>query len=434
MARKPAKSKAHGQARRAKPKRRHPEPQTHAQGWAKRLIGKHNALRGGAQFAAIGRFLRQTVHIPYLDHPVSLTAILAFVGVLGVAVGGGYWGAQNFFGGGQERAGRPSTSITIQQTHKMRGVILPEPGTPAEHKTRAYEEHAVEEVYEPPVSEAIAKPESAPQQPKPPVEVARTPPPAKTLADGTRPRWLQNAMAFTPAEGQPMIAIVIDDMGVDRNRSRHMWEDVPGPLTLSFLTYANDLPAQTQAARQNGHELMLHMSMEPSNEVIDAGPNVLMTTMPSREIRSLANWGMDRFDGFVGVNNHMGSRFTENERGMRAVLEEIKKRDLIFLDSRTSSHTVGVKVARELGMPVLERNVFLDNDNVPEKVRTQLDELERLARKHGRAIAIGHPRDATIEVLKSWIPAAKARGLSIVPVSSLMKDRLQRQAQNAGVR
>jgi len=221
-------------------------------------------------------------------------------------------------------------------------------------------------------------------------------------------------------------------MGVDRKRSKHMWQDVPAPLTLSFMTYADDLVDQTGAAHKQGHELMLHMSMEPSSASIDAGPNVLMTAMDSAEIRSLANWGMDRFEGFVGVNNHMGSRFTEDERGMRVVLEEINKRGLLFLDSRTSSHTVGPELARKLGVPALERNVFLDNDNVPDKVRKQLGEVERLARKYGHAIAIGHPRDATIEVLKDWIPQARERGLAIVPVSVLMKERLKRKAGETG--
>jgi hypothetical protein len=227
-----------------------------------------------------------------------------------------------------------------------------------------------------------------------------------------------------PHEG-PIIAIVIDDMGVDRKRSRHMWEDVPGPLTLSFMSYADDLPEQTQAAKKSGHELMLHMSMEPSNATIDPGPNVLMTAMADSEIKSLTDWGLNRFSGFVGVNNHMGSRFTEDAHAMGVVLSEVKDRGLLFLDSRTSPKSVGRSVARDLGMPVLERNVFLDNDNDVDKVRHQLEQVERLARKQGFAIAIGHPRDATIAALKTWVPDAIARGLNIVPVSMLLKSRMR---------
>jgi len=415
VARKPASSSA--KPRKAKP----PHAQAHIKRTAAKHQAKHRARKASGFLARIKpllkRALSQTIVVPRLGLELPFVATFAIVGVLGVAVGAGYWGAQSVFGGHDRVVASPSSQTVIQQTHSLRGVILPEPvelkdQTP--HAGLAYEEKALEEVYAPP---------------HPSVEVASAPPPTTEIPhDGLQPLWMQNALAYTVPKGAPMIAIVIDDMGVDRKRSKHMWQDVPAPLTLSFMTYASDLVDQTQAARQQGHELMLHMSMEPSSASIDAGPNVLMTAMDSSQIRSLANWGMDRFEGFVGVNNHMGSRFTEDERGMRVVLEEINKRGLLFLDSRTSSHTVGPKLARTMGMPALERNVFLDNDNVPDKVRKQLGEVERLARKFGHVIAIGHPRDATIQVLKEWIPQARERGLAIVPVSVLMKARLKRQA------
>jgi len=392
----------------------------HAKAHIKRTAAKHQARRASRPLALLKKAMAKTFTAPKLGIELPVVATAAFVAVLGIAVGAGYWGAQSVFGGSEQAGAQPGTPTVIQQTHSLRGVILPEPIEPNGHPPHAglaYEEKALEEVYAPDV---------------PPVEIASAPPTDEIVHAGPQPLWLQNALAFNAPKGAPMIAIVIDDMGVDRKRSKHMWQDVPAPLTLSFMTYADDLVDQTRAAHKQGHELMLHMSMEPSSASIDAGPNVLMTAMDSAEIRSLANWGMDRFEGFVGVNNHMGSRFTEDERGMRVVLEEINKRGLLFLDSRTSSHTVGPKLARKLGVPALERNVFLDNDNVPDKVRKQLGEVERLARKYGHAIAIGHPRDATIEVLKSWIPQARERGLAIVPVSVLMKERLKRKAGETG--
>ncbi|HEY9080729.1 divergent polysaccharide deacetylase family protein [Magnetovibrio sp.] len=425
MARKPASSSS--KTRKGTPlrnaSRKHKPP--HAQSLIKRTVAKHKARKAGRAWARfkphINKLMAKTLRVPQLGLDLPVVGIMAFVGVLGFAAGAGYWGAQSMFGPTDAVVSASTTRVLIQQTQSPRGVILPEPNGTQPHGTLAYEEKALEEVYDPLHPQAVA-PTS------PPVEVASAPPPTADIPhDGDKPLWLRNALAFSAPQGAPMISIVIDDMGVDRKRSLHMWQDVPAPLTLSFMTYADDLPAQTQAARKNGHELMLHMSMEPSSATIDAGPNVLMTAMGSAEIRSLANWGMNRFEGFVGVNNHMGSRFTEDERAMRVVLEEIQKRGLMFLDSRTSSHTVGPKIARTLGMPALERNVFLDNDNVPEKVLKQLDEVERLARKYGHAIAIGHPRDATIEVLKTWIPKARERGLAIVPVSTLMKERLKRQ-------
>lgn len=444
---------------------RKPAPLSAKSRLAKRTVAKHKARKEAARFAWLRKgallvmqiwhhplvrralanpFWGKTFWVPKLNIELPIVATAAFVGFLVLASGLGYMGAKTLFGTSGTQVSLPlppqlpakPAQTVIQQTHGLRGVILPEPPEPSEPSALvsnavpgntlgpplAYEEKALVEVYEP----------------SPHADVAKTEPPGDERASvtpvphepnlGPQPLWLKNAIAFTPPDGLPMIAIVIDDMGVDRNRSEHMWDDIPAPLTLSFMTYAHDLDEQTQAARARGHELMLHMPMEPSSVTIDAGPNVLMTTMPDTEIRNLANWGMDRFAGFIGVNNHMGSHFTEDSHAMHIVLQEIQKRGLLYLDSRTSSHTVGPKVARELGMAALERNVFLDNDNVPAKVLNQLQEVERLARQHGHAIAIGHPRDATIRVLKDWIPEARARGLAIVPISTLMKDRLQRQA------
>ena len=410
-----------------------------AQAHAKRIAAKHRAQKRGGAVAGklqgwFDTLLVKHVHIPKLDVEAPLLPLLGGVLLLGVAMGAGYGGAQALFG--QDDApkqaatnGGPHTTYDMEHA-----VILSEPD---KHVPKvAYEEKVTEEVYTPePEPEVVPEPMPEPVAQEPaPIPEPDEPQVAEVenyevAVAGPLPLWLNNAMDFAPPKGKPQIAIVIDDMGVDRRRSKDMWADVPGPLTLSFMTYAKDLPKQTQAARAKGHELMLHMSMEPSSRSIDAGENVLLTAMPSDEIRSLANWGMNRFEGFVAVNNHMGSRFTEDARGMRVVLEEIKKRGLFFLDSRTSSRTVGRTVAREIGLPFLERNVFLDNANDPAKVLAQLYETERLAKKYGHAIAIGHPRDATIKVLKTWIVDAKERGFSIVPISTLMKKRLYLRQQ-----
>lgn len=426
----PAKSQAKSQTKgghKSAAKTHHKMKSPHVQAHVLRTAAKHKARKALARLAwlrvPLRKGLSKTFRVPKMNLVLPVVPTVAFVVVLGSAVGAGYWGAKSIFGVTEQVAEASSPpQVVIQQTHNLRGVILPEPNGDMAHNTLAYEEKALEEVYAPPVPAIVTK------TPKASNAVASLPSSSVVgPSKGPQPLWMKNAVAYTPPVGAPMISIVIDDMGVDRKRSKYMWQDVPAPLTLSFMSYAEDLPKQTKAAHSRGHELMLHMSMEPSSATIDAGPNALLTAMPSAEIRSLTNWGLDRFEGFVGVNNHMGSRFTEDERGMRIVLEEINKRGLLFLDSRTSRHTVGPKIARKLGMPELERNVFLDNDNVPAKVLKQLQEVERLARKYGHAIAIGHPRDATIEVLKTWIPQAQERGLAIVPISVLMKDRLKRQ-------
>jgi len=398
----------------AKPKT---QGQKKAQRQAKKHKAQHQALRVKVLFGPLARAWAKvpaSFRLPGLKHDIEKDYAAVFVSVLVVALSGGYLGVQALSGG----AAKTPTNV-IHQTLPKRDFILPEPSLDTQYTPRAYEEKVVDEVFEP---EEPVVDETVVEAPVVEVEVAKLAAPMDKHAG--EPLWMQNAIDYVPTPGQPMIAIVIDDMGVDRRRSKHMWEDVQGPLTLSFMTYANDLASQTQAARAQGHEMMLHMSMEPSNSTIDAGPNVLITGMEDAELSKLTNWGLDRFEGFVGVNNHMGSRFTENGPAMKVVLTEIQKRGLLFLDSRTSPKSVAGKVSQDLGLPTLVRNVFIDNDNEIDKVLKQLDEVERLARKRGVVIAIGHPREATIEVLKTWVPEALNRGLAIVPISTVMRLKL----------
>jgi polysaccharide deacetylase 2 family uncharacterized protein YibQ len=267
-----------------------------------------------------------------------------------------------------------------------------------------------------------SSPAPAPRvQPSGPAE----PPPVLTVRreGGPLPAWKQYAVAVPDVRGRPMIAVVIDDLGVDRGRTAKVI-GLKAPLTLSFLTYAQDLPRQTALGRRHGHELMLHVPMEPSSAGMDPGPNVLTTRLGEQEIARRLDWGLSRFEGFVGINNHMGSKFTGDARGMAVVMRELKRRGLVFLDSRTTGHTAGPEAALAAGVPFAERNVFLDNvDEVPE-VRARLADLEAVAGRHGYAIGIGHPRDATIAALSDWIPRLGEKGLVLVPLTTII-ERLQ---------
>jgi polysaccharide deacetylase 2 family uncharacterized protein YibQ len=166
--------------------------------------------------------------------------------------------------------------------------------------------------------------------------------------------------------------------------------------------------------------LMLHVSMEPLSSKADPGPNALLTNLSEEELRRRLEWGFGRFSTYVGLNNHMGSKFTSDSKAMRIVIEETKRRGLLFLDSRTSGKTVGAKLARELGVPVAERNIFLDHENNIKAVNTQLAQVEKMARRTGAVIAIGHPRDATIKALQVWLKGIEAKGFQLVPLTTIV--------------
>jgi polysaccharide deacetylase 2 family uncharacterized protein YibQ len=238
--------------------------------------------------------------------------------------------------------------------------------------------------------------------------------------DPSLPPWRRYAQPAPEAHGKPRVVVVIDDLGIDRARSARAAR-LPGPLTLSFLTYANDLPEQTRAARVNGHELMLHVAMEPNDKSVDPGPNVLLVGQGADEIRRSLIWGLGRFEGYVGINNHMGSRFTRDADGMNVVMEELGRRGLLFLDSRTSGKTVAAALAERHRVPFEERNIFLDAEDRPGEPEARLKELETLARRHGQAIAIGHPKDRTLDALAAWLPTLDAKGFVLVPASAVAR-------------
>ena len=240
--------------------------------------------------------------------------------------------------------------------------------------------------------------------------------------------WRRFAVAAAVPDGRPRIVIVIDDMGVDAKRTARAVR-LPGPLTLAYLAYAHGGRRQAATARAAGHELLIHLPMEPLGYE-DPGPDALVTALTPDELRTRLARSLDRFTDYVGVNNHMGSKFTADLAAMTTVLTEVRDRGLLFLDSRTTNTSVGGTLAESLGMPFAERNVFLDNIDDRAAVDSRLAETEDLARRHGHAIAIGHPRDATLEALEAWLPNLAGRGFVLVPISAVVHNGYPERARS----
>ncbi|MBT3989359.1 MAG: divergent polysaccharide deacetylase family protein [Rhodospirillaceae bacterium] len=291
--------------------------------------------------------------------------------------------------------------------------ILPESDVATDvAEPKAYEEALPEKVFEPtPVTVAPI------QQ-----EIPKTEP--VVVAPGLENSWRKNAVQLAELPPGPKIAIVIDDAGVDRKRTAAVTA-LPAPLTIAFLTYAGALPKQTKAATAAGHEIMVHMAMEPLNRSVDPGPNVLLIESEAAEILKRLRWGLDRFSGYVGINNHMGSKFTSDPQGMNIVMRELKRRGLLFLDSRTSGSTVGASVALANDVPFTQRNIFLDNVPTVEAINKQLRQMEIFAKRNGYAVAIGHPRDATINALSQWLAVMAEKGFVQVPISTIVAQQRQ---------
>lgn len=221
------------------------------------------------------------------------------------------------------------------------------------------------------------------------------------------------------ATKRPQIAIVIDDMGFDRDNSARAVRLAP-QVTLAYLPFAPAVQAQVRHARLKGHPVILHLPMEAPDHNGKPGYNVLAVTADEAALREQLSRMLGRFGGYTGVNNHMGSRFTQDRAKMDIVISELKKRGLFFLDSRTSGHSVGAQAAAAAGIPYAVRDVFLDHDPEAAKIRERLVETETLARRTGRAIAIGHPRTSTMDILAPWVAGLKARGFDLVRLDTLL--------------
>ncbi len=240
---------------------------------------------------------------------------------------------------------------------------------------------------------------------------------AAPLADGPQTPRVSAPTAHGPAA--PHIAVVIDDIGLDARASARALA-LPGPLTLSILPYAPEAARVAAAARDAGHEVFVHVPMEPVG-LDDPGPRALTTWLSVEEIRTRAGAAFDAVPGAVGFNNHMGSRFTSCGPCLEPVAEAAQARGFVALDSVTGGRTVLGRAAARAGLPVLSRDVFVDHVREPGAIAAALAEAEQAARTAGSAVVIAHPHDVTLEALEAWLPAARARGVQFVGAAALAR-------------
>ncbi|BCS87211.1 divergent polysaccharide deacetylase family protein [Pseudodesulfovibrio sediminis] len=216
----------------------------------------------------------------------------------------------------------------------------------------------------------------------------------------------------------PKLAIVIDDVGENYSVLKGL---IRLDLNLTFAVWPNasSTRASVELISQNRHDLIVHFPMEPIGyPAVNPGDDALFVTMSAADIRKQVQANLQKIPEAIGVNNHMGSQFTGNAQGMRVALEEFKRHGLYFLDSLTSSKSVGRKVAKSVAIPFYERDTFLDNVKDVDAIVHQLKKTERVALTKGTAIAIGHPYKETLAALKKW-SKSRNRTIQIIALSRL---------------
>ena len=198
----------------------------------------------------------------------------------------------------------------------------------------------------------------------------------------------------------PRVAIIIDDMGHHKKYGGELLE-LDLNLTFSFLPHAPFSLEQEESAWRKGRDILVHMPMEPRDSLFDPGPGTLYLKDSAETISRIVQENINRIPHAIGVNNHMGSKFTADRRAMRVVLEELRQRNLFFVDSLTTPFSVGAEEAAQMGIRTGRREIFLDNSQTREDICRQLKRLVAYAKKYGSGIGIGHPNKATIDALKS---------------------------------
>jgi len=215
----------------------------------------------------------------------------------------------------------------------------------------------------------------------------------------------------------PKIAIIMDDMGYSHELGLQALA-LPGDITYSFIAYAPSAKALARRARALDKEIMLHLPMASQKErPLDEG--AITAETGREEIKRLLDAQLQRVPGVKGFNNHMGSALTESRVMMSWLMEAVVEHDLYFVDSRTSRQTVAYEVAKEYGVPALQRQVFLDHAGV--SLQEQLERALKLARQGGQAVAIAHPYPESMAFLADELDRRLSeQGVELVFVSELL--------------
>ncbi len=214
------------------------------------------------------------------------------------------------------------------------------------------------------------------------------------------------------------ISIIIDDLGNHRHLDQKV-VNLPGPVVCSVLPYRHFTDAVMQQAKANHKPIILHIPMQALADH-KLGLGGLTTDMAKQQFIDILTFQLQNYPGIQGVNNHMGSRLTQDNERMQWFMEELANHPLYFVDSRTAGSSVAEKMAKQYQIPTIHRDVFLDNKPTIQAIDKQFQRLIALAKRYGHAVAIGHPYPATLAYLEKAIPKLAEQGIELVPISALL--------------
>ncbi|MFA5041257.1 MAG: divergent polysaccharide deacetylase family protein [Bdellovibrionales bacterium] len=239
--------------------------------------------------------------------------------------------------------------------------------------------------------------------------------------DGARP-WQVYARPFNSADRRPRVAIVIVDLGLSRAITDQAIAQTPPTVTLSFNSQGPVVAAWGTRARQDGHEILIQVPVEPFDYPrSDPGAGTLLTNLSSSENIGRLQSALRKATGYVGVTTTFGSRFTSDPTRFGLIVQELRKRGLMVLDSRVVPHGVVTEMARDAGVPVATVTQRLDVDLDPAAIAAALENLEKTARQTGRAVGITTATPVMINQLQAWAKTLPEHGIALAPLTAMVQ-------------
>ena len=220
----------------------------------------------------------------------------------------------------------------------------------------------------------------------------------------------------------PRIAVLVTGLGLPDAAGGDVLKGLPAPISIAYGAYGRNLQESVNRARGNGHEVLLQIPLEPNNyPTVDPGPHTLLTTLPPQDNMKRLQWLMSRYTGYVGVTNHMGEKFEATSESMTPVLEELKRRGLLYVDDGSAKDSTVSQIAGAIGLDYSVANVQID----PSNLAKQLAQLETTAKERGAAIGVVKATPATVKQLSDWAAKLEAKGFVLVPVSAAVRSQRQ---------
>jgi polysaccharide deacetylase 2 family uncharacterized protein YibQ len=229
------------------------------------------------------------------------------------------------------------------------------------------------------------------------------------------------APKLPPAPTEKKAAVIMDDLGYSLDLLRSL-ASLKRPVTVSILPFATLSVESARFAHEAGLEVMLHLPLQSLFEPPNKNPAGMISADMNREdIEKHVRACLAQVPWARGVNNHEGSKITEDATVMSVILEVLKSEKLFFVDSRTTRESVAIEVARQVGVPAASRQVFLDVDPQELSIKARLEELFRIAQKYGQAVGICHPKEETIRALQKYLRRADDFGVELVFASDVVR-------------